>query len=356
MGLPKISINFTSAAISAIQRSERGIVALIIKDDGVTTGAYTLLGTADKPVGFSASNAEQIDLAFLGGANAPQKVIVYVLAAAATNYDVAFNYFETVKFDYMAIPAYDKTTQQTAVVAWIKKIRDNLGRKSKIVLPLTAGDYEGIINFTSTGIKVGEKTYTPVSYSTRIAGLLAGTPLTISATYQTLPEVTDVERVTFDALNTRIDAGEFVIFHDGEKVKVGRAVNSLTTTSQAKPADWKKIKIVDILDLIYTDIKATAEDSYIGKFANSYDNKVLLINAIKGYLLQLELEGLLDVGKNDVSIDIVAQRVYLQSVGVDVEKLTEQQIKEANTNDKVFLGGAVQPLDAIEDITLGLTI
>lgn len=356
MGLPKISISFTSTAISAIQRSDRGVVALIIKDDGVPTGAYTLLGTGDKPAGFSESNAEQIDLAFVGGQNAPKKVIVYVLAANAADYTNAFNYFETVKFDYMAIPAYDKTTQQTAVVAWIKKMRDNLGRKSKIVLPVTNADYEGVINFTSADIKVGTKTYTPVSYSTRIAGLLAGTPLTISATYQTLPEVEDVERLTVDTLNTRIDAGEFVIFHDGEKVKVARAVNSLTTTSQAKSADWKKIKIVDILDLIYVDIKATAEDSYIGKFANSYDNKVLLINAIKGYLLQLELDGLLNVGMNDVTVDIEAQRAYLQSIGVDVDKLNEQQIKEANTHDKVFLSGGVKPLDAIEDINLGLSI
>ena len=42
--------------------------------------------------------------------------------------------------------------------------------------------------------------------------------------------------------------------------------------------------------------------------------------------------------------------------GVDTSKLSEQEIKEANTGDKVFLQASIQILDAIEDINLNITI
>lgn len=94
-------------------------------------------------------------------------------------------------------------------------------------------------------------------------------------------------RLTKEQLDTAIDSGEFVLFHDGEKVKVGRGVNSLKTTSQEKGEAFKKIKIVETMDMIQNDIRMTAEDGYIGKYANSYDNKCLLIMAVKGYLEEL---------------------------------------------------------------------
>lgn len=46
----------------------------------------------------------------------------------------------------------------------------------------------------------------------------------------------------------------------------------------------------------------------------------------------------------------------MKSTGVNVETLTEQQIKEYNTKDKVFLASDVKILDAIEDITLDIAI
>ena len=52
----------------------------------------------------------------------------------------------------------------------------------------------------------------------------------------------------------------------------------------------------------------------------------------------------------------VAQEAYLQSVGTDTSKMSQQEIKEANTADKVFLEASIKILDAIEDISLNITI
>ena len=180
--------------------------------------------------------------------------------------------------------------------------------------------------------------------------------MTISCTYAPLAEVSDIVRLTRAEMDAAINAGKFILFHDGEKVKVGRGVNSLQTTTQDKGDAWKKIKLVEVMDMIQTDIRTTAQDSYIGKYANSYDNKCLLISAIKGYLTSLEQAGILRAGSSSVGIDTAAQEAYLQSTGVDTSKLSEQEIKEANTGDKVFLQASIQILDAIEDINLNITI
>ena len=59
-----------------------------------------------------------------------------------------------------------------------------------------------------------------------------------------------------------IDGGKFILINDGEKVKVGRGVNSLVTISGDKTEDMKKIKIIDSIDLIRDDIKTSFEKLY----------------------------------------------------------------------------------------------
>jgi len=111
-----------------------------------------------------------------------------------------------------------------------------------------------------------------------------------------------------------------------------------------------------MMDLIVGDIKKTAEDNFIGKYANNYDNKILLMSSIQSYLEALEIDNLLDLGKNKVSIDIETQKNYLKTIGIDVDNMNEQEIKEANTKDKVFLKGLIKITDAMEDINLNFVI
>lgn len=116
--------------------------------------------------------------------------------------------------------------------------------------------------------------------------------MTISATYAPLSEVIDCDKYDLDENDEKVNAGEFFIWYDGKKYKMSRAVNSLITTTQGKQEGYQTIKIVDIMDMIYDDIRNTAQDSYIGKYTNDYDNKCLLITAITGYLKQLEADPL----------------------------------------------------------------
>lgn len=366
MPLPSVNIIFQSKAIAAIQRGTVGILALVLKDASVTAlTEYRLQDVADIPAGLSDTNKGYLEQAFMG---TPKEIKAVVIPETAIDYTEALNYLETIKFNILAIPGI-ADADATTVATWAKSMRDNKERKIMVVLPDEAADHEAVINFcvedgagVAGTVKVGTDTYTASQYTARIAGLIAGLPLTVAPTYQVLTEVDDVPHLTKTQADTKIDAGKLILYHDGSKVKIARGVTSLVTTTETKGADWKKIKIVRILDMIYHDVKDTIEDVYIGKYQNSYENKLLLIAAINAYYETLERERLLDPGKNRCEIDVAAQKTYLKSIGYTmpdgrtVDEMTEQEIKEANTRDKVFLVSTVRPLDAIEDVQLYINL
>ena len=354
MGLPSIDITFKTLGMTAIQRSQKGIVAVIL-EDAAGAGAHIMTNVTDIPSALGAENRAYLERAFTGYVNPPRKVIAYVVDGTEKTLDDALAYFATQQFDYLVGAPDTESADAQKIASWVKSERANK-HTVKAVLPGTAADSEAVVNFTTGGIRLGEASVTTAAFCSRIAGLIAGTPMTISCTYAPLAEVSDVTRLTKEQLDTAIDSGEFVLFHDGEKVKVGRGVNSLKTTSQEKGEAFKKIKIVEAMDMIQNDIRMTAEDGYIGKYANSYDNKCLLIKAVKGYLEELERSGILETGTSVVELDLAAQENYLKSKGIDTSDMSEQQIKEANTDAKVFLRARVSILDAIEDIVLPITI
>lgn len=389
LGMPSVTISFEEAGIEAINRSKRGIVALLLEEpqdtitkllkdhtatssDGKTettvkaiNNPFTVYTTDDIPSELTDDNRDYITKAMLGYVKAPYRVKVYLMAADETANAKADKFAEALKplatdrWDYLAIPTVTET-QYESVGTWLKTNRDNKHKRSKVVLPGYAGDYEGIVNFSNEFVRTIAKRYTGAQYTPRIAGLIAGTPLTISATYAPLSEVIDCDRYTADENDEKVNKGEFFIWYDGEKFKMSRAMNSLVTTTQGKLEAYQTIKSVDVMDMIYDDVKKTAQDSYIGKYTNDYDNKQLLITAIMGYFKELEVGRLLQKGYSTLDIDVEAVKNYQLQHGnytqdelADMDDLT---IKKLDTKKLVFLRAKIKILDAMEDIVLPIDI
>lgn len=350
-GQPNITMIFRTLGTTAFRRSQKGVIAMILVDTK-DTGEHTLTRVTDIPKNLGAKNKKYIERAFIGYQLAPKKIHLFVVDGTAKKLEDALVHFETIQFDYMVIPTEGKAEDTQTVANWIKSERGRY-HMVKAVLPNTAADNEGVVNFTTEDVENADGTvYTTAEYCSRIAGILAGTPMQISATYAPLSEVTNVKRLSQEEMDKAADKGEFIIFHDGEKCKTGRAVNSFVTTTQDKGEAFRKIKIAETVDMITFDIRSTLQDSYIGKYANSYDNKCLLITALQGYFEGLELDGILGRGTSIVEIDIERQENYLKSHGIDTSSMSVQQIKEANTGSEVFLLIHISILDAIEDVTV----
>lgn len=169
-------------------------------------------------------------------------------------------------------------------------------------------------------------------------------------------EVTKAKAEFLKGTTPTTGTSKLTLYNDGERVVIARGVNSLTTVTEVETADLQKIKINAIQDQIEGDIYSTINKSYIGNYSNSYDNKCLLITAIKGYLRGLEAteggKGWLKADSSTMEINVAKQKQYLESIGVDTSEMDEQAIKEANTGSHVFLKGTISILDAIEDVDI----
>lgn len=272
LGMPSVIISFKEAGIAAIERSQRGIVFLILEEeqeviDKLTVNTSAICGKAitgqaitgniekqevienpfviytidDIPSELSENNKDYITKCLLGYVTAPYRVKVYLQAKGKTGADKwqeSLKKIATERWDYLAIPTIEEEQLET-VGTWIKTNRENKYKKVKAVLPGYDGDYEGIINFSNKTIKTATKTYTPAEYTARIAGLIAGTPMTISATYAPLSEVIDCDKYDLDENDEKVNNGEFFIWYDGTKYKMSRAMNSLVTTIEGKQEGLK---------------------------------------------------------------------------------------------------------------------
>ncbi len=385
LGMPSVNIAFEEAGIEAIERSKRGIVALILEEpqDTITklltdhngtdnsiikaiTNPFVIFTTDDIPSELTDNNKDYIKKCLIGYTKTPYRVRVYLQATvdeksatSADKFSATLKKLATDRFDYLAIPTIAEAQCET-VATWVKTNRENKFKKIKAVLPNCDADYEGIINFGNTSIVTKNKTYTPAEYTARIAGLIAGTPMTISATYAPLAEVIDCDKHDLDENDEKVNKGQFFIWFDGEKFKMSRAMNSLVTTTQGKLEAYQTIKTVDIMDMMYDDIRQTCQDYYIGKYTNDYDNKCLLMSAIMGYFKELEQGRLLQKDYSTIDINVEKVKNYQLEHGLytkeELADMTEQEIKQLDTKKQVFLTAKIKILDAMEDIDLPISI
>lgn len=357
IGLPQVNISFKTAAESFNARAGRGIVGLILKDENESVkGVHEIKKANEIPVAFDSKNKAYIERALIGYVNPPLKVVVYSIADTAANLAVALEYFTSTEVDYIAGPHDCSPAEALEIANWVKKRRAE-DYAEKATLPNQAADCDGVINFTTGDIVVygaKEEKLTAAEYCSRIAGVLAGTPLDISCTYAPLPEVTSFKKLSKADMNTAINNGELILYHDGQKTKIARGVNSYKTIAPGKNESFRKIKTVAVVDAIRKDLKRIIQDQYIGKMPNSYDDKCILMTAIKEYFTTLEDMRVLQKGASSVSIDMDAQRLWLSDHGIDDTYMSEQEIKEHLTGDKVYLKANIKMLDAMEDIDLGI--
>lgn len=346
MGMPEIFISFQTAAVSAIARSARGVLALVLTDatqGGEAISTYRSLADVDKTK-FTAANVRLLELAFLA---APSKVVVLRASEDSTD---DFAALKTLHFDWLAAPALTATE----VVSFIKTQRAAGCGVKAVVANATAPDCEGIVNFCADNLVLTDGAVTAADYAVRVAGLLAALPLTRSATYASLAEIVSCDAVTDP--DDAVDDGKLIVAQGSDGYRLGRAVNSLTTLTTDKAAPFQKIKIVEGVDLIRTDIAAAFESGYIGKVLNDYDNKLLLVTAVNAYLKSLEGDVLDKTAENLCSVSLAGQKSWLEGRGTDTSDMKDTAILRANTGSEVFLEANLTFCDAMEDLSLKISM
>ena len=394
-GMPKVLITFKTKSTTAIARSARGIVVMILKNE--TTDVmklYKISDITDIPsTGLTDKNIDLIKKCLLG---TPLRILVYTIpndtvAESTVNQSYVLKQISNIKWNYICAPTASGSEHED-LASWIKTQRNNNKKTFKAVVANTEADDKGVINFCTGNIKVpnpdyvegaaetpaaiigealiGDSTvasndtvkpytiYTATEYTARIAGILAGLSLDRSATYYQLTEVESVE--TYEDIDSLIDKGQLLLVDEGEGdgVKIARACNSLTTFTTDVGQDFRFIKIVEAIDMITDDIRDTFKSDYVGKVINDYNHKMLFISAIMVYFSGLK-GNVLDnspTAQNTVDIDEEQQKNYAILKGENGAEMTVQQIREYNTGTNVYLTGRITPVNAMEDLTIDFTM
>lgn len=149
-----------------------------------------------------------------------------------------------------------------------------------------------------------------------------------------------------------------IMLHDNwsEHSTLGRGVTSLTTLT-GKQSPWKKIRVVETMDMINNDIVELAEDNYIGKYQNTYSNKCLLLSAIKTYMDEILVNGLIE----DYSIEFDVEKIrkyVIENEKIkkeDAEAMSDEEMQKQYTDEKVYFKATVTISDVMEDIYLDIT-
>ncbi len=350
-GLPKVIINFRTQSTTAIARSARGVLLMILKNETTNTSNYfRIADTSDIPTtGLTDSNVDLIKKALLG---TPLRVLVYTLpidsvtvgtltadtgagegtasgdgadldaldgdSTPASTSDVVeakltqadiLKKIANIKWNYICNPT-GTAQDQADLASWVKSQRNNKRKTFKAVVANVAADHYGVVNFTTGNIRVvnpeytdalleadGDESqvtvpqylkYTAAQYTARIGGVLAGLSLDRSATYYELSEIVDCD--AYEDIDSNINNGELCLFdeQDGNGVKIARACNSLHTFTTDVGQDFRFIKIIEAIDLIQDDIRDTFKEEYVGKVINDYNHKMLFISAIGVYFRGLK--------------------------------------------------------------------
>ena len=247
---------------------------------------------------------------------------------AATNYD---NYFtEIQKHDYN-IMAYTGTDSSISakIVNFIQSQRDN-GTMVQAVMSGSDFDNEGIINNTIGG-KTTNYDLTAAEACATMAGIQAKQGITGSATYFNVIGWNDVSsRLTKLQMESKTQDGEILFVYKYGGVVVLYDINSLTTTTDAKPEDFKKNLVIRTLDKYSMDLQKLLDTKAIGKIRNSVDGR----NQIKGLISDMTVKNYLNIGAIE---DFTASDITVEMGSARDSIIATVGIKVVDTVDKIYI-------------------
>lgn len=351
---PDISIKFQTLATTAIQRSEQGILCLIVKDSTAESKEgsrwYTISDVSD--IDTAKWDATTVNFLKLASYTlAPYKILV--CNQGDETIENILKEVKTRRISYLAAPQASEE-EDTSIVAWVKTVfgTDEIQKTIRYVSGYAdKSDHVAIIELANPSFTSKFGSFTAQQYTAAIAGMLCGMPLNRSADNLIMADLTNVEAV-------EAQKGKFSLYKDDEDVRVNLAVNSKTTFSSSWKESTRYIKIVEGMCMITDDIKNTFRDYWIGNYMNTYDNKMnFCSNVNRVYFKNLTPNVLSPDYDNKVEIDLDKQKQEIILDGrKDPSTMTELEIAQFPTGENVYLVGDIMLTNTMINLSLTITM
>ncbi len=353
MGMPETKIELQALAENANARSVRGIVMLILDDK--VTGLHKYARKRNVKETYTKENKAIIDKCFIKYGVKNMKVICYDSTNEET-IETALDKLDMVKFNYLACPSASSEGDKKLIGDFIKSQRSQDNILTHAIINGYAADHEGIINFPHTNITVDGEDLTGAQYCVDVACMHATSAINKSMTNKQAQGVTYASPIEDE--DKAIDEGQLILTYDNdlEYYVFARGVNSKTTIADNEKECLKKIRIVEILDMLRDDAKLEWKANYKGKKENTYDERQNLCTKYNLYLNTLSRKKYLNNAteyKSYCEQNIEAMKNYLEDErGIDVSELADNEILTHDYGEHVFLKWHVYPIDVMEDLEL----
>lgn len=236
---------------------------------------------------------------------------------------------ESKTFNTIGCVSTDDTIKRL-YASYVKRLRDDMGKKFQAVIYQYPGDYEGVINVKNKP----EDGDTDADLVYWVTGAEAGCDVNKSLLNKKYDGEYKINvDFTQSQLEKAIDHGEFTFHQVDDNIRVLSDINSLVTTSDTKGDIFKDNQTIRVIDQIGNDIAVLFNTKYLGVVPN--DN----------------------AGRISLWSDIVQHHEQLQAIRA-IENFTDKDVtvSQGLTKKAVVVDDAVTVVNAMEKLYMTVTI
>lgn len=208
---------------------------------------------------------------------------------------------ESYSFNTMGVVTTDDVTKKL-YVAFVKRMRDQVGAKFQCVLHKMAADYEGVINLKNDALN----STSDADLVYWVTGAEAGCPINKTLLNQKYDGEFSVDvNYKQSALETAMQSGEFMFHNVNGEVRVLADINSFVSGTDEKSVEiFGENQCIRVMDQIANDIAVLFNTKYLGKVPNDAAGRVSLWNDIVKHHTQLQdIRAIQDFEPDDVTVN-----------------------------------------------------
>lgn len=298
------------------------VLDTIIVDEQTVSNASELVDNDYVSYKTSATLAVTAGTAMTGGTNSEVN---------GTAYQKYLDKIESYTFNIMGV-ATTETTIKNLIVAFTKRMRDEVGAKFQAVLHDIAADYEGVINVIND-VKADDN-FDKSSVVYFMAGIEANCAINKTCLNKIYTGEFEINTdYTQSQLEDAIQAGKLVLHNVNNEVRILEDVNSLVTTSETKGDIFKNNQTIRVADQIANDIAVLFNTKYLGNVPNNESGRISLWT------------------------DIVKHHTQLQDIGA-IEDFTDENItvEAGNTKTSVVINDVITVINAMSQLYMTVKI
>lgn len=246
-----------------------------------------------------------------------------------------FNLITTEDWQCMAIQS-DSTTLPSLILAKIKSLREDLGKKVQAVVYNTnTADYEGIIA-VKQGYKTSTDTVSETLFPIVVASMTAGATVAESNTAKVIDDATEIIKPIDETdVADNLKLGWFILtYRQDGVVCVEQDINTLHTFTVDKNQAFSKNRVIRTLDEIGNTTALIFNRNYCGKVNNDA------------------------FGRNVYKSEIISLIDTLVSMGAvqNFDGASDVAVMQGTNIDSVVVDLTIQPVDSMEKLYLTVNV